>query len=51
MHINTQAFADSHVYMGERMLGIFAVMAVIIGVIVALNHLTGSRGGEKDANS
>ena len=43
MHINTQAFADSLVYMGEGMLGIFAVMAVIIGVTAALNRLTGRR--------
>ena len=50
MHINTQAFADSLVYMGEGMLGIFAVMAVIIAVIAVLNRLTGSRNeGQRES--
>ncbi len=40
MSINVQAFLDSLVYMGEGMLGIFAVMLVIIAVIYALGHFT-----------
>ena len=40
MSINLQAFRQSLVFMGEGMLGIFAVMLVIIGVIYALAHWT-----------
>lgn len=43
MSINVQAFLDSLVYMGEGMLGIFAVMLVIIAVIYALGHFYGER--------
>ena len=44
MKIDLQAFIASLQTMGEGMLGIFAVMAVIIVVIDMLNRLTGSRG-------
>ena len=44
MKIDMQAFIASLRTMGEGMLGIFAVMAVIIAVIEVLNRLTGSRG-------
>lgn len=47
MKIDMQAFIISLRYMVEGMLGIFAVMAVIICVIVLLNRLTGSRGEGK----
>lgn len=40
MHIDVQAFVESLGFMAEGMLGIFAVMAVIAGVICALNRLT-----------
>ena len=43
MKIDMQAFIASLQTMGEGMLGIFAVMAVIIAVICVLNRLTGSR--------
>lgn len=43
MKINVEAFLQSLTFMGEGMLGIFAVMLVIIGVIYALGRLT-SRG-------
>ena len=44
MSINLQTFRESLVFMGEGMLGIFAVMLVIIGVIYALGYLTAKRG-------
>ena len=44
MEIDMQAFIASLRTMGEGMLGIFAVMALIIVVIDVLNRLTGSRG-------
>ena len=44
MKIDLQAFIASLQTMGEGMLGIFAVMAVIIVDIDVLNRLTGSRG-------
>ena len=44
MSFNLQAFRESLVFMGEGMLGIFAVMLVIIGVIYALGYLTAKRG-------
>ena len=40
MKLNIQAFLNSLVFMGEGMLGIFAVMVIIIGVIYALGRLT-----------
>ena len=40
MKLDTQAFLNSLVFMGEGMLGIFAVMVIIIGVIYALGHFT-----------
>ncbi len=43
MKLNVQAFLDSLVFMGEGMLGIFAVMLIIIGVIYALGHFTAGR--------
>lgn len=43
MQLNIQAFLDSLVFMGEGMLGIFAVMLVIIGVIAALGHFTAGK--------
>ena len=45
MKLNVQAFLDSLVFMGEGMLGIFAVMLIIIGVVYALGHFTA--GSEK----
>ena len=47
MKIDMQAFIASLRTMVEGMLGIFAVMAVIIGVIILLNRLTGSHSEEK----
>lgn len=47
MRVDIQAFLASLQLMAEGMLGIFAVMAVIITVIVLLGRLTG--GKEKDA--
>ena len=44
MKLNVQAFLDSLVFMGEGMLGIFAVMLIIIGVVYALGHFTAGRG-------
>ena len=41
MKLDTQAFLNS---LGEGMLGIFAVMLIIIGVIYALGHFTAGRG-------
>ncbi|MEE0775140.1 MAG: hypothetical protein U0M47_09150 [Merdibacter sp.] len=46
MTINVQAFLNSLTFMGEGMLGIFAIMLVIIGVVYALGHFT---SGEKDS--
>lgn len=43
MSINLQAFRQSLVFMGEGMLGIFAVMVIIIGVIYALGHFTAKK--------
>lgn len=43
MQMDIHAFVASLQIMGEGMLGIFAVMAVIIAVICVLNRLTGSR--------
>ena len=40
MKLNVQAFLDSLVFMGEGMLGIFAVMLIIIGVVYALGRFT-----------
>ncbi len=36
-------FSNSLVFMGEGMLGIFAVMVIIIGVIYALGHFTAKK--------
>ena len=36
MKLDIQAFLNSLVFMGEGMLGIFAVMLIIIGVIYAV---------------
>ena len=44
MKLDTQAFLNSLVFMGEGMLGIFAVMLIIIGVIYAFGHFTAGRG-------
>lgn len=44
MKLNIQAFLNSLVFMGEGMLGIFAVMVIIIGVIYALGHFTAKEG-------
>lgn len=43
MKLNVQAFLDSLVFMGEGMLGIFAVMLIIIGVVYALGRFTAGR--------
>ena len=43
MKLNIQAFLNSLVFMGEGMLGIFAVMVIIIGVIYALGHFTAKK--------
>ena len=44
MHIDIPAFVRSMWLMAEGWLGVFAVMAVIIVVIVLLNRLTGRCG-------
>ena len=44
MKLDTQAFLNSLVFMGEGMLGIFAVMLITIGVIYALGHFTAGHG-------
>lgn len=46
MSINVQAFLESLVFMVEGWLGIFLVMAVIIGVVAALNKLTTKKDSE-----
>ena len=46
MKLDTQAFLNSLVFMGEGMLGIFAVMLIIIGVIYALGHFTVGTGNK-----
>lgn len=38
MNFNPSAFIENLKYMGEGMLGIFAVMAVIIAVTMLLNY-------------
>ena len=43
MKLDTQAFLNSLVFMGEGMLGIFAVMLIIIGVVYALGRFTAGR--------
>ena len=43
MKLDTQAFLNSLVFMGEGMLGIFAVMLIIIGVVYALGHFTAEK--------
>lgn len=40
MKLDVQAFLQSLVFMGEGMLGIFAVMLIIIGVVYALGRFT-----------
>ena len=40
MKLDIQAFLNSLVFMGEGMLGIFAVMLIIIGVVYALGRFT-----------
>ena len=47
MKLDTQAFLNSLVFMGEGMLGIFAVMLISIGVIYALGHFTAGHGESK----
>ena len=44
MRVDNQAFLVSLRLMAEGMLGIFAVMAVIIAVVLLLGRLTGGRG-------
>ena len=44
MQFDIPAFVRSMRLMAEGWLGVFAVMAVIIAVIVLLNRLTGGRG-------
>lgn len=43
MTFNPSAFVDNLKYMGEGMLGILAVMAVIIAVTMLLNYATRKR--------
>ena len=45
MRIDIPAFIASLHLMAEGMLGIFAVMAVIIGAVCVLGRLTRRRGG------
>ncbi len=40
MHFNPLAFIENLKYMGIGMLGIFVVIAVLIGITVFLNHVT-----------
>ena len=43
MNFNPWAFVENLVYMGKGMLGIFAVMLIIIGVVYALGHFTAEK--------
>lgn len=45
MRIDIPAFLASLQLMAEGMLGIFAVMAILIGVVCVLGRLTRRRGG------
>ena len=47
MRINIPAFIASLQLMAEGMLGIFAVMAIIIGAVFVLGRLTRGHGGEE----
>ena len=41
MKLNIQAFLNSLVFMGEGMLGIFAVMVIIIGLLFLVDNKLG----------
>ena len=43
MKLNIQAFLNSLVFMGEGMLGIFAVMVIFFGVLDALGHFNAKK--------
>lgn len=43
MNFNPSAFVDNLKYIGEGMLGILAVMAVIIVITMLLNRLSGKK--------
>ena len=44
----TSQMAESLTAMGEGMLGIFIVIAIIVGVTVTLNNVTASKKDDKD---
>ena len=44
MKLDTQAFFFFLLFMGEGMLGVFAVILIIIGVIYALGHFSAGHG-------
>ena len=44
----TSQMAESVTAMGEGMLGIFIVIAIIVGVTVTLNNVTASKKDDKD---
>ena len=44
----TSQMAESVTAMGEGMLGIFIVIAIIVGVTVPLNNVTASKKDDKD---
>ena len=44
----TSQMAESLIAMGEGMLGIFIVIAIIVGVTVTLNNVTASKKDDKD---
>ena len=44
----TSQMAESVTDMGEGMLGIFIVIAIIVGVTVTLNNVTASKKDDKD---
>ncbi len=43
MNFNPMAFVENLKYMGMGMLGIFVVIAVLIGITVFLNYVTKSK--------
>jgi hypothetical protein len=44
----TSQMAESITAMGEGMLGIFIVIAIIVGVTVTLNNVTATKKDDKD---
>lgn len=48
--MNFEAFLKMLPYMGEGMLGIFAVTALMVLSIVLLNYLTGEKNDAEEGN-